>query len=231
MTSRYFAADLPPSGGLVTLAEGELHHALHVMRVKAGQSLTLFDGKGNEAVAEVIEATKRQCVCRAEPAGRVDREPTRSLSVAIALPKPDRAKELVERLTELGAARLVPIVAERTQRPPSSSQIEKLRRAVIEACKQCGRNQLMEITEPVSSSEYFSSSHEGCCVIAHPDGESHRELVDGQEDVVAAIGPEGGWTDQEVQQAMASGFTKVGLGKRIYRIETAAVVIAAMLAD
>lgn len=232
MTRRYYVPDIAINGGELRLPDDEAQHAVRVMRVQPEQVITLFDGKGNESEATILSADKRHCVCQAAPPQAVDRESKHAVHLGIALPKPDRARELIERLTELGVASVTPIVANRTQRPPSASLLEKLGRAIVEASKQCGRNRLMEITPPEASRSYFEERRESEFDrwIAHPSGTS---MVDATppERLVAAIGPEGGWTADELQWATASGFTAVGLGKRIYRIETAATLIAARLAD
>ncbi|MCG8650386.1 MAG: 16S rRNA (uracil(1498)-N(3))-methyltransferase [Pirellulales bacterium] len=235
MTRRYFLPELPLAGGRVSLPENEAQHAIRVMRVQAGQAIELFDGKGHQSEARVLSFTRRECWCAAEPAVNVNRESSRNLQMAIALPKPDRAKELIERLTELGVRTVIPLIAQRTQRPPSQSLLEKLRRGIIEACKQCGRNHLMEIRSPQSSLDFFSSPRSDSNVslwIAHPEGAPLREQVSAaSSNVVVAIGPEGGWTDVEIESASNFGFGELGLGSRIYRIETAAIIIGAMLND
>lgn len=230
MTRRYFVESLPVAAGLVPLGKDEAVHATRVMRIGVGDSVILFDGQGREASAVVASAGRNDCVCASEGAIAIDREPDRRIEMGVALPKPDRARELVERLTEIGVARLTPIVAARTQRPPSDSLLEKLRRAVIEACKQSGRNQLMLIDDPVSSGDYFSATFDGIRLIAHPTDSPIEWTIGERQAVSVAVGPEGGWTDEEVQLASERGFARVDLGQRIYRIETAAVVLAARFA-
>lgn len=240
MTRRYFVDDLPAGGGPVSLGKDEATHATRVMRIAVGDAVTLFDGAGYEAIGEVASIGRNACVVVIDEPREVDREAAGRIELAVAFPKPDRARELVERLTEMGVARLIPIVASRTQRPPSDSLLEKLRRAVVEACKQSGRNRLMLIDPPVSSQAFFSGSFDeattGHRLIAHPiesvqssAWETRLAGTPETNDSVAAIGPEGGWTDEEVQWAIQAGFVGIDLGPRIYRIETAAVVIAAKL--
>lgn len=232
MTRRYYHPNLPPNGGSVTLGESESQHAIRVMRVKVGDEIVLFDGKAMQAGATVSEVTRRDCHCSVLAAEHIDREPTNKLHLAVALPKPDRAKELIERLTELGVATVTPIVAERTQRPPSPSLMDKLRRGVIEACKQSERNVLMQIADPTSLEDYLETAGSVSTKwIAHPNGDFINDVsIEANSEFAALIGPEGGWSDQEVAGAIQAGYKKLGLGKRIYRIETAAVVIAAKLA-
>lgn len=230
MTRRYYLPNLPRTGGLVSLPETEAHHAFKVMRVAVGDKVVLFDGCGNESAATITEIGRNLCSCTADQPKLVSRELNQSLHLAIALPKADRAKELVTRLTEIGATKVTPLVAERTQRPPTESSLEKLRRTVIEASKQCERNQLMEIGPTATSADFFQSAQCGKCYVAHPcDRAIPIQCADFSADLVAAVGPEGGFTDQEVQLAIDHGFDPIHLGNRIYRVETAAVVIASIV--
>ncbi|WP_233148437.1 RsmE family RNA methyltransferase [Rhodopirellula sp. MGV] len=243
MTRRYFVSDLPSGGGTFPLCEDEARHAARVMRLQTGDSIELFDGSGHQATAAVTAIDKRSCLVTAEPSVAINREPAIQLTLAIALPKGDRAKELIERLAELGVHAIVPLICDRSQRPPSSSQLEKLRRVVIESCKQSTRNMLMEIDEARSFADWLKTagSMEVAKCVAHPGAESLRErasqLVDEsttaskRTPVIFVIGPEGGLTDSEVAEAQQNGFGVVGLGPRIYRIETAACLIAAQLTD
>jgi len=231
MTRRYFAPELPVAGGNLTLSETESQHALRVMRVGVGDPVTLFDGCGNESQGTVTELGRKECHCNVEPPIAVCRELGRSIHLAIALPKPDRARELIERLTELGVETITPIVAQRTQRPPTESLLDKLRRGVIEASKQCGRNVLLKIAPITTFSEFLATDQTGVLWIAHPDcKENSIELIRETRKAVVLIGPEGGFSDGEVEQATEGGYVTIGLGRRIYRVETAATSLASILA-
>jgi 16S rRNA (uracil1498-N3)-methyltransferase len=232
MTRRYYAPELPAAGGPVELDDQEAGHAVRVMRAQLGDELTLFDGQGQQAEATIVAIDRRHCTVRAQAPKVVDRDPSRRLHLAVALPRPERAKEMVERLTELGVAQLTPLVCERTQRPPSPALLGKLRRVVVEACKQCGRNRLMHVADPVSLTDFLAAKTHGPWWIAHPTGSLPVAAGIGEATGVGVlIGPEGGFTEQEREQARQSGCQSLGLGKRIYRIETAATVVAALLAD
>jgi 16S rRNA (uracil1498-N3)-methyltransferase len=164
------------------------------------------------------------------------------LVVGVALPKGDRQKLLVEKLTELGVTTLVPLITERGVAQPTASAAERLSRTVIEAAKQCRRNRLMKIAEPQAWGDWIASgwlesspiaAHEPPArrLIAHPGGQSLsainlREPLPTQ----VAIGPEGGITDAEVTAAVAAGWQQVSLGARIFRVETAAIALAAAVA-
>ncbi|MDV6032891.1 MAG: 16S rRNA (uracil(1498)-N(3))-methyltransferase [Phycisphaera sp. RhM] len=233
MTRRYYAPDLPPSGGLVPLSDEEASHAARVMRAKVGDVITLFDGCGHESESTIVSIDKRKCAVEAAAAVAIDREPKCRTHLGIALPKPERCKEMIERLTELGVHRVTPLVCQRTQRPPTDSLLTKLRRIVIESSKQCERNVLMQIDAPTSMEAFLAEPHTGVRWIAHPDGRPIQSLaaeIDAATSATVLVGPEGGFSDEEVRSAIESGYDQVGLGARIYRVETAASVMATHLA-
>ena len=245
MTRRYYVPELMSCDGVVSLPDDEAMHAVRVMRVGVGDPLELFDGKGNQATGEVSQASKRHCVCRIDVPVAVDREPSRRLTFAIAIPKPDRAKEMVERLTELGVDQIQPIVFERTQRGPTDSLIGKLERVVIEACKQSGRNQLMPILPTMTFRNWITQHREQLSFVntagatpihawvAMPGGKPMRVERESARttDYLAVIGPEGGLTETELQDCLDGSIEAIDLGKRILRIETAACVVAARILD
>lgn len=232
MTRRYFVPNLPAGGGPVPLPADEAAHAARVMRATAGDRVVLFCGDGREAEAEIASVAKRHVFVHAEPPREISRETQFPLVLGVSLPKGDRARALVERLTELGVTTVQPIVCERTQSAPRESGLEKLRRAVIEASKQCGRNRLMRIADPVRFAEYVAQSDpDAVNLIAHPEGHSFAATLQSARAAPAgvAVGPEGGFTEGEVEQAVNSGWQRVTLGPRILRIETAAAAIVARL--
>lgn len=240
MTHRYFVPELPRDGGLVQLPDGEASHANRVMRVKPGDEITLFDGRNHECLAVVESQSKKDCLCTMVGTPVVvDRDPEVNVTLATSLPKGDRAKSLLERITELGVKTVVPLHAARSQGNPSDKSIEKLNRVAIEACKQSGRNQVPLIEPTRRAMDWFATPTDATCIIAHPivpassDGTSdlkNASMLDsqGRSKVVIAVGPEGGFTDEELDRAMGNGFRPISLGPRIYRIETAAIAMVTM---
>ena len=147
MSDRFFVSE-PITDDHATLDGPEAHHLLHVMRAAVGTAVTLFDDSGAEFTA-VVESTRRsEATLRITERHEVNRELHFPLTVGVALPKGDRQKWLVEKLTELGVTTLVPLITERGVAQPTASAVERLARSVIEAAKQCGRNRLMQIAEP-----------------------------------------------------------------------------------
>jgi len=151
MTNRFFV-DRTVSrweGTSVLLAGDEAHHFCKVMRGKVGDSLVLFDGT-ETFVHGIVEAIQKEGVrVRITETFADEVESPLRLTVAAALPKGDRQRFLIEKLAELGVARFVPVSMERSVARANDAAIQRLRRYVVEAAKQCGRNVLMEITEEV----------------------------------------------------------------------------------
>jgi len=233
MTIRYYVPDLPRGGGRVELPETESHHASSVMRAKPDDAVTLFDGQGYEALAVIESVSRRHVVCQAETAQWQPRANPHTVCLAVAMPKGDRAKELIERLTELGVDRVVPLQCQRSPWAVSAGALEKWQRVIIEACKQCHRNTLLQLDPPCSAADFLARplQPQQAAWFAHPGGGlvppiSADAGSPQRPTIQIAVGPEGGFTPSECAAAQHAGWQPVGLGERIYRIETAAVILA-----
>ena len=228
---RYYCRT-PIEGDAATLDDAEAHHLLHVLRARPGMEVVLFDGGGAEFAASVVACRRAEVELTILARNEVDRELPFPLTLGVALPKGDRQRWLVEKATELGVTRLVPLATERTVGGDKRGG-EKLDRYVVEASKQCGRNRLMEIAEPLAWDAWLGVAEPVARRwFAHPGGRS----IGGDEIVTpcvayAAVGPEGGFTDDEAAAAIAAGWQTIGLGTCILRVETAAVAIAALHAQ
>lgn len=228
----------------VMLAGDEARHLAAVMRAQPGDEVTLFDGSGAEFACRVVRVGKRDAELDVIERREDSRELPFQLTLAVALPKGERQKWLVEKLTELGVTRLVPLITERGVAQPTAGALGRLRRGVIEASKQCGRNRLMEIGEPVYVQELFLDSPRSAIrLVADPAGVDLSLGTPGgpkqggttgssgsARDWLAAIGPEGGFTAGELAAARAAEWQIVALGPRILRVETAAIALAAWTA-
>jgi 16S rRNA (uracil1498-N3)-methyltransferase len=162
----------------------------------------------------------------------IDRELGFPLTLAVALPKGERQKWLVEKAVELGVTRIVPLQAARAVAQPTAGALDRLRRTVIEASKQCGRNRLLEISEAQSLHTLIGNvPADAVRLMAHPRGASitSMELHSRSAGIDCLIGPEGGFTEDEVERAALAGWQPVSLGQRILRVETAAIALAGYL--
>jgi 16S rRNA (uracil1498-N3)-methyltransferase len=228
--SERFHVNCTLSSGNLELDGPEAHHLAVVCRVRPGDRVCLFNGDGRE-YPSVVESVSKHCVhlqiLGVESPGR---EHPGKLLLAAPLPKGDRAQFLVEKLTELGVMTFVPLHTARSVIHPRQGHLDKLNRYVIEASKQCGRNVLMTI-EPLAEFPSFCTRQDlpALRLLAHPGAEvvNTREVVP---EVALAVGPEGGFTEEEIGTAQQAGWRVVGLGPRILRIETAALVLASRFA-
>jgi 16S rRNA (uracil1498-N3)-methyltransferase len=228
MSERFFLTAAPVSGRAI-LSGDEARHLARVLRAKAGDTVSVFDGSGRVWQARVKAIGRNEV--ELETGDAVDESPRRGprLTLAVALPKGERQKWLVEKLTELGVDRLVPLATERGVAEATPSAIERLERGVIEACKQCGRNRLMEIASPMTIAELVANKAPGVTgLLADPHGAPlDLTSIETATEVLALVGPEGGFTDTESETARAAGFHAVTLAPNILRIETAAIALAA----
>ncbi len=231
MADRFFVETPPPATGEVVITGADAHHMTAVRRFAAGDRVTLFCGDGREYSAEIVGVGKKAVTLAVISVAAVDREPPFPVVVASALPKGDRADYLVEKLVEVGAPRFIPLATARSVVVPKDAKTEKIRRAVIEASKQCGRNRLMTVDPPTTwagllaltdlpPARFVLHTAEAVPASTIP----REELTAG---VVFAVGPEGGFAPEEVAAAVAVGWRTIGFGPRVLRVETAAVVAAA----
>ena len=238
MPDRFYSAE-PIDGPTTTLGGTEAHHLLHVLRAQPGLALIVFDGRGGQFDAQVVQCHRTTVTLSVGPRQQIERELPFALTLAVALPKGDRQRWLLEKSVELGVSRLIPLQTARSV--GKSEPSAKLTRYVIEASKQCGRNRLMQIApaQPWSKlacsklawSKLATEATDQARILAHPGGQplSQADCNPIDESLTLAIGPEGGFTDDEVAQATDAGWQIVGLGERILRIETAAIALVAAL--
>ena len=228
MSERFFI-DTLPLGNQAVLKGDEARHLTRVLRAKIGDAVRLFNGRGSEWPAQVVQIG-RDTVSLEIGAACVDRpSDSRLLTVAAALPKGDRQKWMVEKLTELGVGRLIPLATTRGVAEATAGAQARLERGVIEACKQCGCNTLMEVAAGHTLDQLLAVIPAGTYgLIAHPGGSPlNTGALRAATAVLALVGPEGGFTDDELVAADRSGLVRVSLGPHILRVETAAISLAA----
>lgn len=257
--NRYYCPSLPESGS-IDLPEEEVHHALRVRRETIGDECVLFDGQGHEATARFLSVNKRSASLELLCHRWAPRIPPGKIILGIAMPKGDRQREVIERAVELGAHRLVPLKVSRGVLVYGEDMLSKWRRYQLEACKQCERNQGLEIAEAVGWEEWIMAggSEAGAaegqklgghrfgkrCWVAHPRSrlpKTIEALAETRSDDVSvplatdqepideirvAIGPEGGFTSEELAFAFQYPWRLLDLGERILRVETAVAAVS-----
>jgi 16S rRNA (uracil1498-N3)-methyltransferase len=225
-----------------TVAEGPrvvrgptFHHLAHVLRVRAGDTLTLFDGRGREAEARVVRLWDGELLVQVGEVRQTARPPV-ALALVVALLKGEKMDWVVQKATELGVARVVPVATAhgvvKLDAERAAGRHARWSRIAEEAARQCARADVPVIAE-VSSLEAALAAAAGWRVLLH-EGEgtaSLRALLPpvAPPEVTVAVGPEGGFAPDEVARARDAGFVIAGLGRRILRAETAAVAALAIL--
>ncbi|GIW93982.1 MAG: ribosomal RNA small subunit methyltransferase E [Pirellulaceae bacterium] len=231
---RRFFSQTPLGGTRAVIGGQEAAHMVRVLRLRPGDEVVLFDGSGDEWQAVVERVGRGEVELSLKSQHRVDRESRCPIQIGVALPKGDRQRWLVEKAVELGVARLVALKSSRSVVEPSPAVVERLQRYVIEASKQCGRNRLMQVDwQPDLSVFLQDAPSDAARWFAHADPPSPgiEQCVSALQQapprqIWAAVGPEGGWTPEEVRLAHQAGWQPVNLGPRTLRIETAVCVLA-----
>lgn len=223
--SERFYLNLPLQPGIVELTGPEAHHLATVCRLRPGDAVCLFNGDGREYPACVHAVARKAVQIEIQHVLEPRRELPFTLEVAAPLPRGDRGQFLIEKLTELGVTTFVPLSCQRSVVHPREGKLDKLHRHVIEASKQCGRNILMETRDLEAWESYCRPANPGeVCLLAQPGGPDPVGPAVATM-VRVAVGPEGGFTDGEVNLARDRGWRLIDLGPRILRVETAAIAL------
>ncbi|VAX35634.1 16S rRNA (uracil(1498)-N(3))-methyltransferase, partial [hydrothermal vent metagenome] len=173
MADRFYLP-LSYNAATVEIDGTEAHHLTGVMRKKSGDVVELFDGNGTAVLAEIIETKKRSALLRIQKIIVQETiEPAPRIILATAVPKGERFRWLVEKATEIGISKIIPLQTTRSVVQPSAGKIKKMRATIIAACKQCERNQLMQLAEPVTWKNLFQNiPQKNLVAVGHPQGVS-----------------------------------------------------------
>lgn len=220
----------------------EAHHCLDVMRCREGERIVVFNGAGTEAEGEIVAIAKDRVTLRTLLTNTTPR-PRATITLGQAVPKGKNMDLIVQKATELGVSRIVPLLSERTVVQLDDGDVEKKRqkweRVAIEACKQCGQNWVPEVAAPVKVGTFAKTCSDPLRLIAAICGEAAplksilaaRAAESGEpaRSATLLIGPEGDFTAAELSQAIAGGFLPLSLGPIILRSETAAICALSIL--
>jgi 16S rRNA (uracil1498-N3)-methyltransferase len=225
----------------LALDAGEMHHALDVLRVKAGDRATVFNGQGVEATVEFAKVDRDRITLRKIQVSKTAPVAC-EITLAQAVPKGKNMDLIVEKATELGASVIAPLLSERTvvrcDEDEALSKREKWQRVAIEAAKQCGRNWLPRVAKPVPPKEFFGQGekYELMLIASLQPGAVSVKQVLGElapkrpRNALVLVGPEGDFTPAEVNLAQSHGCRPISLGPIILRTETAAIYCLSVLA-
>jgi 16S rRNA (uracil1498-N3)-methyltransferase len=221
-------------GSSVSVTGAEHRHLARVLRVRPGATITLFDGAGGEVDARVVRVGRSETLLALgedRPAGPAVAAP---ITLLTAVPRGGRMDLLVQKTSELGVARIVPVLTARSVARPEAGKRPRWQKIAGEAARQCGRADVPAIDAPTPLQAALSLSELPARRIAlyeNEPGRSLRSLLGEPAPTALLVGPEGGFTEGEVAAARAAGFVTVGLGPRILRVETAAIVAVALAAE
>ena len=237
---------LPPErcrGSTLALSDAEAHHAARVLRVQSGERVTVLDGAGGEFLCEVGAVTKREVTLRVVER-KVQPKPPLQVTMLLAIPKGKIIESIIEKATELGAHRIVPLLTERvTTRLNEASAADKgakWQHVAVEAIKQCGAAWLPKVEAPVTLQDYLTRGERfELALVGALQGEARhpREWLREHEtrhrskpcDVAVWIGPEGDFTQEELAAIQNAGAKPITLGPLVLRVETAAIYCLSFL--
>ncbi len=220
--------------GEYVLERQESHHAVNVLRHREGDAIAVFDGLGNYAEAVIVVADRNAVRVRVDEVGTEPHLPL-MLTIATGIPKGKRWQILIEKCTELGVDRIIPMLSERSV-AKGEGDVKKWRRWVVEAAKQSRRSWLPEVTEPLEFAEILDlAGRDGVVLLlADAKGESprvFRDILRNARQAVVLIGPEGGFSPREIGECLGRGAKAISLSHFTLRVETAAGMVCGMLRD
>ncbi len=227
LTRLFVPAALPP-GAVIELPADAATHVAKVLRARSGDALVLFNGDGREAAA-VVDAVRGSRVSVAVgESSPVDRESPLAVTLLQCVPRGDRMDMIVQKATELGVARIVPILSQRSLVRLDGRQADAKclhwRAVATSACEQCGRNRLPVIDAPRRLRDYLGAAPaDGLRLLLDPEAAAYGDRETRNDAVEVAIGPEGGFSEEETEAFRVTGFQAVRLGPRVLRAETAAI--------
>ena len=227
--------EAPVATGKRLVVEGSAaNHITRVLRLRSGDALTVFDGSGGEFGARIQEFRKDSVVVAVEEHRPLERESPLPLTLAQGISRGERMDWVIQKATELGTARIVPLFTKRSvvrlDEKQADRKLQHWRAIAIAACEQCGRNRIPELAAPVDFFDVLPAEASGATrLLLSPTGDLRIEDL-GQDvrqgaskGITVLIGPEGGLEDVEQEAALAAGFKAVRLGPRVLRTETAAI--------
>lgn len=233
--SRVFVEAPLKSGVRVRLAGSAAGHVTRVLRLRAGDAVTLFSGTGSEFAGRIEAARGGEVTVLVGEQREIRRESPLLLTLAQGISRGERMDLVVQKATELGATRLVPVFTERSvvrlDAPQSTRKLKHWRAIAIAACEQSGRNQPPELATPVTLREFLGAELADATKLLLSATSRLRipDVPRPARSVTVLIGPEGGLTEEEQEAAVAAGFIGVRLGPRVLRTETAALAALALL--
>ena len=233
MVPRFFIDAPLRAGSVCTLPEDSAHHAVHVLRLRERDEVTLFNGRGGEFAARIASTQRLRIAIDLLQHRPVERESPLRVTLVQGVSAGEKMDATLRKAVELGVAEVQPVLAVRSVARPKGDRADSRRahwqKVVIAACEQCGRNRIPEVLPLISVAEYRASDT-GMKVLLSPFAQLpfSKQSLQGTSFVLAA-GPEAGFTAEEEAAFVNAGFVPASLGPRVLRTDTAAVAALAAL--
>ncbi|MGB8337684.1 MAG: 16S rRNA (uracil(1498)-N(3))-methyltransferase [Burkholderiales bacterium] len=235
MTPRLYCPDNLSIAVRISLPDSAAHHVARVLRLRIGDTVTLFDGSGGEYAASIHELNKNQVVVDVGKFNPVERESPLRVTLAQGLSVGDKMDDTLQKAVQLGIAEFAPIDTQksivRLTDERAQKRLQHWRQVTLATCEQCGRNRLPQVHEVMSFNDFVVSADvKATRLLLSPRGESSlNQLKKPMDEIILLCGPEAGFSDDEEAFAVKSGFARVRLGPRVLRTETAAVAALAAM--
>ncbi|HBC92872.1 MAG TPA: 16S rRNA (uracil(1498)-N(3))-methyltransferase [Pelotomaculum sp.] len=236
---RFFISPEQIKAGRVTITGPDVAHIVKVLRLGPGDTLTVLDGRGMVYEAVIEHADRESVICAVMSESNAGRAPMLRITLVQGLPKNDKMDLIVQKATELGVYRLIPLICDRSVVRMAGDKplhrLERWQRIAREAAKQCRRPDVPEVLPPAGWEEALAGMPENTAAVIPWEEENQEPLkkVLGEsrprKNVYVFIGPEGGFTPAEVELARSHGIRPVTLGPRILRTETAGLAVLAII--
>jgi 16S rRNA (uracil1498-N3)-methyltransferase len=231
---RVYSPQTMAIGDCLELEAGAARHLTSALRMSPGQVITLFNGQGGEYTAELIEAKKGKAKVSITNFDQVSRESSLSIHLAIGISRGERMDWIMQKATELGVSEITPLFTERCEVKLSGDRLEKKighwQQVAISACEQSQRNTVPLVNTPKKLEQWQASCDASLKLVLHHRTElSLTNTPRPNAEVALLIGPEGGLSEREIEQAIALNFQPLALGPRVLRTETAPLAAIAIL--
>ncbi len=228
----YHASSISAAGPL-TLDERAARYLTQVLRLQCDNPVVVFDGRGGEWQAVIAQLGKKSLQLELQEFSSINRSSSLNIHLGIGLSRGERMDWIVQKATELGVSAITPLLTERCevklQGERLAKRLQHWRGVSVSACEQSGLNVLPELHKPANSTAWAMQNSADMKLVLHPDAGQSLGLDNAPQSALLAVGPEGGFTNQEVQQLATADFTALRLGERVLRTETAPLAALSIL--
>ena len=232
MVPRFYLDAPLRAGGVCALPEDSAHHAVHVLRLREGDEVTLFNGRGGEFAARIASMQRLKISIDLLQHRAVERESPLRVTLIQGVSSGERMDSTLRKAVELGVTEVQPVLATRSVARPKGERAEGRRshwqKVVVAACEQCGRNKVPEVQPLISVADYRPG--QGAKILLSPSSRPPlSKLSFDESQFILAAGPEAGFTEEEEARLVDAGFVPASLGPRVLRTETASVAALAAM--